>query len=100
MEFVYPVIDTAATAGKIRSECTKRGYSARFVQEAFGIGSIQSVYNWFRGVRTPSLDNMLALSCLLEMPMEELIVCRNDSAAVWMAAGTNGRKGSLFYGKE
>lgn len=100
MEFVYPVIDTAATAGRIYGECTKRGYSARFVQEIFGMGSIQSVYNWFRGVRTPSLDNMLALSSLLEVPVEELVVCRKGSPMMRVTADEDCGKGSVSYGKK
>lgn len=81
MKYEYPVIDMAATGRRIQAECAGRGYSARMIQELFGIGSIQSVYNWFKGKQIPSLDNMLALSWLLGMPIEELVICKNAPPA-------------------
>ena len=47
---------------------------AEDVQEYLGLGAFQSVYNWFSGRTLPSLDNMYALSALLGMRMEDLIV--------------------------
>lgn len=52
------------------------------LQKAFGIGAYQSIYDWFSGKSLPSLDNMLALSRLLDIPIEGLVICKNDSMLV------------------
>lgn len=54
----------------------------RQLQKALGIGAYQSIYDWFSGKSLPSLDNMLALSRLLDIPIERLIICKNDSMFV------------------
>lgn len=73
-DFQFPVIDMEKTGDKIREECRKQKLSPRDVQEYLGLGAFQSVYNWFSGRTLPSLDNMYALSALLGMRMEDLIV--------------------------
>lgn len=52
------------------------------LQKALGIGAYQSIYDWFSGKSLPSLDNMLALSRLLDIPIEGLVICKNDSMLV------------------
>lgn len=74
--FQFPIIDMKATGERIRGECLQRGYSAREIKEYLGLGSIQSVYNWFGGKTLPSLEHMFALSCLLAKSLEELVVMK------------------------
>ncbi|MCD8045353.1 MAG: helix-turn-helix domain-containing protein [Clostridiales bacterium] len=52
------------------------------IQECLGIGAYQSVYNWFSGKTLPSLDNMFALSRLLGISMENMIVCKDDNSKI------------------
>lgn len=52
------------------------------LQKALGIGAYQSIYDWFSGKSLPSLDNRLALSRLLDIPIEGLVICKNDSMLV------------------
>lgn len=77
--FGFPVIDIKATGEKIKEECLRQGYSVKEIKEYLGLGSIQSVYNWFGGRTLPSLENMLALSCLLKKRMEELVAVKDSS---------------------
>lgn len=76
-EFKYPVIDSKKTGKQIKMECKKQGFTVKDIQEFLQIGAAQSVYDWFRGKSLPALDNMLALSHLLGVPMEKLIVSKN-----------------------
>lgn len=75
--FTFPIIDLKQTGCRIKSICARRGYTVKKLQEALQIGAFQSIYDWYSGKTLPSLDNMLALSRLLEIPVEELIVCQN-----------------------
>ncbi len=38
------------------------------------MGCVQSVYHWFDGKSMPTLDNLYALSELLQVPMDMLVV--------------------------
>lgn len=78
-EYVYPVIDTIQTGFNLKRICTEHGYSVRKLQEMLMIGSFQSIYDWYSGKALPSLDNVVALSRLLEVPIEALIVCKGDN---------------------
>ncbi len=78
MDFTYPVIDTKKTGQKIQSLCRSRNISVKDIQKYLGISAFQSVYDWFHGKNLPSLDNMLALSRLLGVGMEELVVCQGE----------------------
>ena len=71
--FNYPQIDMIKTGENIRSLCEENNLSACAIERLFNISN-QSVYTWFSGKSLPSLDNLLALSSLLNVHMEELLV--------------------------
>lgn len=77
-EFIFPVIDTKKTGQRIKEECRKREITVKEIQRCLGLSAFQSIYDWFGGRTLPSLDNLLALSRLLGLPMEQLIVCRGE----------------------
>lgn len=70
----YPVICVEQTGKKIREICARQGICAREIQEYMGFSAVQSVYDWFRGKNLPSVDNLYALSRLLKVSMERLLV--------------------------
>lgn len=71
--FNYPEIDMVETGHQIYTLCEKNGLSASLIESLLNISN-QSVYNWFSGKSLPSLDNLLALSTLLNVSMNELLV--------------------------
>lgn len=75
--FQFPVIDKVSTGNRLREEFKKRGISAREVQELLCMGSTQTIYDWYIGRTLPSLDNMVALSRVLECKVEDLLVFRS-----------------------
>jgi len=70
----YPVIDTLATGARIKALRLERGLTVKEIQKALGFDEPQAVYKWERGGSLPSTDNLLALSLLLEVPIEEILV--------------------------
>ena len=59
-----------------RTEMEKRGVTVRDVKNALSLACVQSVYHWLDGQSMPTLDNLYALSDLLEVPMD-MLVCGN-----------------------
>ncbi|MDO5409114.1 MAG: helix-turn-helix transcriptional regulator [Lachnospiraceae bacterium] len=72
--FQAPVIDMGRTGKRIRQLCMVNGYTVRRLQEYLQIVCPQSIYNWYHGKTLPSLDHLFALSVLLHIPMNWLLV--------------------------
>lgn len=70
----FPVIDAEGTGKNIlrlRQEC---GLSVRDMQGFFGFEEPRVIYMWQHGQCLPSVDNLYALSTLLGVPMNEILV--------------------------
>ena len=75
MNFVeFPVIDPVATGKNILSLRRKKGLTVRDLQAYFGFEAPQAIYRWQYGKTLPSVDNLYALSALLGVPMEQILV--------------------------
>ena len=70
----FPVIDPVATGANICRLRKDRGLTVRDLQSYFGFEEPQAIYKWQRGQSLPSVDNLYALSALLQVPMNEIIV--------------------------
>ena len=70
----FPVIDLAATGENILRLRQARGLTVRDVQAYFGFEEPQAIYKWQRGKSLPTVDNLYALSDLLEVPMNDILV--------------------------
>ncbi len=70
----FPVIDPIATGKNILSLRQERGLSVKDLQEYFGFEQPQAIYRWQYGKTLPSVDNLYALSALLDVPMERILV--------------------------
>lgn len=68
------MISTKETGKRIRKLLADSGISVREVQEYIGLESAQAVYKWLYGKSLPTVENMLLLSRLLGINMEELLV--------------------------
>ena len=79
MNFVpFPVIDLRQTGRNIEQLRRNAGLSVRALQDYFGFEYPQAIYKWQHGECLPSVDNLLALSRLLGVPIEELLVCKDQ----------------------
>ena len=79
-ENIFPVIDLAATGENIRRLRISRGLSVRQLQGFFGFEEPRAIYKWQKGESLPTVDNLYALSTLLEVPMDEILVSAGREA--------------------
>ena len=70
----FPVIDLPATGANIRRLRQTKGLSVRDLQQFFGFEEPQAIYKWQRGQSLPTVDNLYALSTLLDVPMNDILV--------------------------
>ena len=71
------VIDTEKTGENLRRYAKSCGYSVKDIQEFLGLSCPQPVYRWFKGTILPSVDNLLRLSELFDVHMEDLLIKRS-----------------------
>ena len=69
-----PVLDLPATGQKIKTLMKQRGISARQLQLILNFPYVQTIYNWFSGKNMPSIDNLIVLSEILEVSINDLLV--------------------------
>ena len=75
----FPVIDPVATGANICRLRKDRGLTVRDLQHYFGFEEPQAIYKWQRGQSLPSVDNLYALSALLQVPMNEILISTSSS---------------------
>ena len=90
------------TGTKLYNVIKSSGYDVKYIQEYLHLACPQSIYRWFKGTALPSLDNMYALSILLGVHMEDLIVPRYDKVICQIEtinADANNQRLFLYYKK-
>ena len=80
-KYTFPTINLKETGINLRRIMDKRGITPKDIKEFLNLGSIQSVYNWCNGLNMPTVDNLYALSQLLQVSIDE-IICGNRKAIV------------------
>ena len=70
----YPNIDMERTGEKMQWMVKKAGYSVKDIQKYLNLSCPQPIYRWFKGKVLPTVDHLYALSILLKVHMEELLV--------------------------
>ena len=73
---MFPTINNKETGVNLRRIMDMRGVKPKDIQEYLGFGCVQSVYRWLDGVSMPTVDNLYAISKMLQVPMDS-IVCGN-----------------------
>ena len=72
----FPVIDMTATGANILKLRRENGLTVAQLQEYFGLDAPQAIYKWQRGETLPCTDNLVALSYIFEVPIDEILVCK------------------------
>ena len=70
----FPTIDLEATGRQIVRLRKERGLTVRDMQSYFGFDAPQAIYKWQKGITLPTVDNLFALSRLLKVPMDRILV--------------------------
>lgn len=72
---MLPVIDLLATGKNITHLVKKRKMTVRFISSRLRV-SETAVYKWCKGACLPTIDNLVMLSGLLDVPIGDLIVLK------------------------
>lgn len=73
MDFEYPVIDKKKMGSTLKRYMQERGLTAKDVQEYLGLACVQTVYRWIAGISVPTVDNLYALSRLMNTSVDTFI---------------------------
>ena len=55
-----------------------RGLTVRQLQRLLGFATPQAIYKWQHGETLPTIDNLVALSAILNVPIQEILVTDGD----------------------
>lgn len=72
----FPAIDPTATGRNIVRLRKARGLTVKDLQIYFGFEEPRAIYKWQRGETLPSVDNLYALSRILQVPMDSILIPR------------------------
>ena len=72
--FAIPAIDMAKTGQNIVILRKRAGLSVRDLQDVFGFATPQAIYKWQKGIALPTIDNLVVLAALLDVPIDDIIV--------------------------
>lgn len=78
---VFPTIDLAATGKNIIKLREESGLSVRDLQNIFGFATPQAIYKWQHGTALPTIDNLIVLSAIFKVSMEEIIIVQTKISA-------------------
>ena len=76
---MYPNIDIEKTGIKLKTMIKASGYTVKYIQKYLCLACPQSIYKWFKGKALPSVENLYALSVLLNVHMEDLLVFKTQN---------------------
>lgn len=69
-----PTLNMKAIGCNIKRLRKENGYTVRYLQSIFRFNEPQSIYKWQRGDCLPTVENLLVLSRLFNIPMEGILV--------------------------
>ena len=75
---MYQPIDQLRTGKKLKTMLESAGYDVKYIQTYLQLSCPQSIYRWYKGKTLPSLEHLSALSKLLHVHMEELLVFQGE----------------------
>ena len=72
-----PAIDMVATGKNITKLRKDAGLTVRDLQEMFGFTTPQAIYKWQHGAAMPTIDNLVVLAVVFNVPIDDIIVVDN-----------------------
>ena len=66
-------LDVHNTANNIKSLREKAGLSVKDLQDVFGFNTPQAIYKWQSGRALPTIDNLVVLASVLNVPMDSIV---------------------------
>ena len=75
-EIASLVISVEETGKNIRKLRKERKVTVSEIQEVMGFREPRTIYKWQKGETLPTLDNMVRLSAILDVTIEEILVLK------------------------
>lgn len=69
-----PTINMAATGKNIERLRKAAGISVRDLQDIYGFTTPQAIYKWQHGAALPTVDNLVVLSAILKVSIDQILV--------------------------
>ena len=69
-----PFVDMKQTGQNICVLRVQRGISVKQLQLLMGFGTPQAIYKWQHGESLPTVDNLVALSAIFDVPIDAILV--------------------------
>ena len=70
---IYPNIDMLGTGKKLKCMLEGAGYTPRMIRDYLHLSCVQPIYRWYKGLILPSVDQLVMLSELLGVHMEDFL---------------------------
>ena len=74
MMVTIPTIDMVRTGQNIETLRIKKGMSVKDMQKILGFVTPQAIYKWQRGTSLPTVDNLVILSMMFQVSIEEILI--------------------------
>ena len=71
---IFPTIDVEATGRRIAYLRKQKGLTVTDLQDYFGLSDVRAIYKWQAGQSLPNIDNLYALSILLDTPIDDILI--------------------------
>ena len=75
---IMSTIDMAATRKKIMELRKKAGLTVKDLQDLFGFATPQAIYKWQHGTAMPTIDNLVMLSVIFHVHIDDILVVNSN----------------------
>jgi transcriptional regulator with XRE-family HTH domain len=73
-----PIIDIKETGKNIRILRKKSGLTMNEIRSIFNFATSQAIYKWEYGKNLPTVDNLLILSKIFNVKIEDILIIKED----------------------
>lgn len=73
-----PVIDVSSTGKNLKQKRCQAGYSVAQLREMLQLETVGAIYKWECEKSMPTVDNLVILSSVYGIPIQDLIVVRKE----------------------
>ncbi len=84
--FNIPTVDLIATGKNIEKLRKEAGLSVKDLQNIFGFGTPQAIYKWQHGTALPTVDNLVLLSAIFKVSIDEILIVEQCSGIAFCAS--------------
>ena len=72
-------VDTVQTGQNIKTIIRQKGMKIADIQSAFGFNTPQAIYKWFRGDSMPTIDNIVMMTEIFGVRMDEIVAFKKTA---------------------